>query len=275
MNHAVFAFAALTVLALAPVAAIATIDAQVEASLTYQGAVVKLDHVLIVRHGNEENRPDGPELRIFLSDRDIPLTVAAAANTLTAQAYARRGGFTGVVIVADPIGRTSNTVTYLLHAPGLAAGASVSSTDTDALSQFHVGADRASGAVALDSGDLKLTARFDAPVAANPITADLKGPAALASAPARALIACTAAIHSVDMDAAAKYDTAARMQDLSDFRAQAGEQAFGEALKGAPDAEGVAKTLTRVIVRGPNASAVLGEGTVAELVLEGDGWKCN
>ena len=261
--------------ALAPCAVVARADARVEASLTYQGAVVKLDHVLVVRHGNEENRPDERELRIFLSDRDIPLTVAAAATTLTAQAYVRRANFSGVVIVADPAGQKLGAVTYVLHAPGIPAGTSVSSTNGDAFSRLRVAGDRASGAAAIDADDLKLTVAFDAPVEANPITADLKGARALASAPVQAMLACMHAIHVVDMGALAKVNTSERMQGLAEFRAQAGEQVFREALKSAPDAAAAAKTVQRVIERGPNASVVLGEGTVAELVLENGVWKCN
>ena len=38
--------------------------------------------------------------------------------------------------------------------------------------------------------------------------------------------------------------------------------------------DAVAKTLTRVIVRGPNATVLTRDGTVAGMVLEADGWKC-
>ena len=262
-----------SVLAAPPVFAGA--DSKVEASMTYRGVTMKLDHVLIVRHGNEENAPQQPELRIYLSDQDIPLTIAESANTLAAKAYARRGNFNGVVIVAFPTSETSGAVTYVLHAPGIPAGTSVSTINGDALSHFLVAGGRASGTVAIDSDDLKIDATFDAPVALNPITEDLKGASALGSAPAKAMLVCTHAVHMADMDALARLNSASRMQGLSEFRAEAGDKAFREELMGEPDADAVAKTVTRVIVRGENASVIMGESAVAELVLEGGVWKCD
>jgi hypothetical protein len=41
---------------------------------------VNLNHVLIVRYGNEEGFGGGPELRILLADREIPLSVAGLAD---------------------------------------------------------------------------------------------------------------------------------------------------------------------------------------------------
>lgn len=55
-------------------------DSQVQATLTFRGATVNLNHVLIVRYGNEEGFGGGPELRILLADREIPLSVAGLAD---------------------------------------------------------------------------------------------------------------------------------------------------------------------------------------------------
>jgi hypothetical protein len=247
----------------------------VEASLTFGGATVKLDHVLIVRQGNEEGMGDGPELRIFLSDREIPPAQAGAATTSGAKQYLHSGKFNGVLIVADPQGAKPSGEVTLLNAPGFEEGHFATSTSTDAFSKLAVAGGRASGIVTFASDDLKVAATFDAPVMDNPVTSDLKGASALASAPAQAMLACTRALHLGDMAAMSKVYTPARIEALNAYKAQAGEAAFREALKSDPDAAAVARTLKRVIVRGPNASVMLSDGTVAEMVLETDGWRCD
>ncbi len=71
----------------------------------------------------------------------------------------------------------------------------------------------------------------------------------------------------------AKYASAARQKEISAFRAKAGEAAFRDALKQAPDGASVTKTIKRLVVRGTTASVVLEGGEVAELVQEGGAWK--
>ncbi len=75
------------------------------------------------------------------------------------------------------------------------------------------------------------------------------------------------------MAAVAKYSTAARQKELGAFQAKAGEKAFREALKQAPDGASVTTSLKRLVVRGTTASVVLGGGEVNELVQEGGAWK--
>lgn len=250
--------------------------AHVEASLAFRdGAKVKLDHILIVRQGNEEGMGEGPELRIFLSDQPILPTIAGAATTSGVKQFLASGKFNGVELIADPEGHKSGGQAQVLNAPGLAPGQFATASNTDAFSKLTVAGGRASGTANFDNDDLKVTASFDAPVMDNPVTADLKGAAVLASAPAQAMLACTRAMRGGDLAAMAKFNTAARMRGLTDFKAQAGDAAFREALKGAPDPAAVAKTLTRVIVRGPNASVLTSDGIVAGMVLEADGWKCD
>ena len=58
--------------------------ARVEATLHYNGQALPLTKVLVLQNGNEEGLEDGPHLRIYLSDGDIPLAVAGDAGTLRA-----------------------------------------------------------------------------------------------------------------------------------------------------------------------------------------------
>jgi hypothetical protein len=247
--------------------------AKVDATLRYNGQTIKLTKILAVQNGNEEGLEDGPRLRIFLSDGDIPLTAAGAAGVLRAKAYAREAGVNGVVILADPAGKSGEAVASLLNAPGVEPGSFASVTSTNAFTELKVTASRAVGSVSIDDAPVELKAKFDAPLTADPVTTDLKGKAALGSAPVQALIAFRDALRKGDMAALDKYATAARQKEIGAFRAKAGEAGFREALKHAPDGASVTKTIKRLVVRGTTASVVLEGGEVAELVQEGGAWK--
>lgn len=246
---------------------------QVDATLSFNGTTLKLTKVLVLLNGNEEGLEDGPRLRIFLSDGDIPLATAGAAGVLRAKAYAREAGINGVVILADPAGKVIGAEASLLNAPGMEPGSFASVTSTSALTALKVTASRASGSISIDDRPVTVKAKFDAPLSADPVTTDLKGKAALGSAQVQALIAFRDALRKGDMAGIAKYASAARQKEISAFRAKAGEAAFRDALKQAPDGASVTKTIKRLVVRGTTASVVLEGGEVAELVQEGGAWK--
>ena len=251
-------------------AAVAEQAARLTAPLHYNGQALPLTKVLILQDGNEAGLKDGPHLRIYLSDGEIPL---GAAGGLRAQAYARDAGINGIVILADPSGKSRAGVISLLNAPGLQPGAFASINSTDAFKELRVTASRAAGAIAVDSQGFRLEASFDAPLAANPVTSNLTGEAALDSAPVKALIAYHDALTKADMAAIARLVTAARMKALSAYRTQAGEKAFREAVKEEGDGAAVAKAVKRLIVRGSEALVVLDGGEIAELTREADAWK--
>jgi hypothetical protein len=246
---------------------------QVDATLSFNGTTLKLTKVLVLLNGNEEGLEDGPRLRIFLSDGDIPLATAGAAGVLRAKAYAREAGINGVVILADPAGKAIGAEASLLNAPGMQPGSFASVTSTSALTALKVTASRASGSISIDDTPVTLKAKFDAPLSADPVTTDLKGKAALGSTQVQALIAFRDALRKGDMAGIAKNASAARQKEISAFRAKAGEAAFRDALKQAPDGASVTKTIKRLVVRGTTASVVLEGGEVAELVQEGGAWK--
>jgi len=249
--------------------------ARLQATLHYNGQTLPLTKVLVLQNGNEEGLEDGPHLRIYLSDGDIPLAAAGDAGTLRAKAYARDAGINSVVILADPSGKSLAGATVLLNAPGLEPGAFASTNGTDAFKELHLAAGRVSGAVATDGKVFTLDASFDAPLTAYPVTSDLTGKPALDSAPVKALIAYHDALLKGDMAAMARVATAAQVKGISEFRAQAGEKAFREAVKQEGGGAAVAKAVKRLVVRGSTASVVLKGGEVAELTLEGDAWKVN
>ena len=254
-------------------AAAAEEAARLEATLHYNGRTMPLTKMLVLQNGNEEGLEDGPHLRIYLSDGEIPVGVAGGAGTLRAKAFARDAGISGVVILADPSGKSLAGAIYLLNAPGLEPGSFASSNGTDTFKELHVAAGRATGSAAIDGEAFTLDANFDAPLTAYPVTSDLTGKAAIDSAPVKVLIAYRDALQKGDMAAIARVATAEQVKGLSEFRSQAGEKAFRAAVKQEGGGAAVAKAVKRLIVRGSTASVVLKGGEVAELALEGDAWK--
>lgn len=97
-------------------AAAAEEAARLEATLHYNGRTLPLTKMLVLQNGNEEGLEDGPHLRIYLSDGEIPVGVAGGAGTLRAKAFARDAGISGVVILADPAGKSLAGATFLLNA---------------------------------------------------------------------------------------------------------------------------------------------------------------
>jgi hypothetical protein len=247
--------------------------AQVDATLRVNGKTLKLTKVLALQNGNEEGLEDGPRLRIFVSDGDIPIAIAGAAGVLRAKAYAREAGIAGAVIVADPAGKSRDAMVSVLNAPGLDPGSFTSVTSGNAFGELKVTTARVSGTISIEGDLVELKAKLDAPISADPVTADLKGKAALGSAQVQALIAFRDALRKGDMAAVAKYATAGRQKEIAAFRARAGDAGFKEALAHAPDGASVTKTIKRLIVRGSTASVVLEGGAVTELVQDGGAWK--
>jgi len=247
--------------------------AGVEGSLTYNGATRPLDHVLILRHGNEEGMEDGARLRILLSDREIPRRYAGGATVLGSKTYAIENGITAVVVRGDPAGKERGGQISLLNAPGMEPGLTVSTSTTNAFEALEVAGDNVRGAVALRDPPFALSAKFSAPITPDPVTADLKGKPAVESAPAKALIALYDALGKGDLAGAGKYASPAKMKGMVEFRTQAGDEAFRRAVSSELGTIPLAKRITRVVIRGTNAAVLLGRGELAELVQESDGWR--
>ena len=247
--------------------------AQVDATLRLSGKAIKLTKALALQNGNEEGLEDGPRLRIFLSDGNIPIAIAGAAGVLRAKAYARNAGIAGVVILADPTGKSRDATVSVLNAPGQDPASFSSVTSSNAFGELKVTTARVSGSISIEGDVVELKAKLDAPISADPVTADLKGKAALGSAQAQALIAFRDALRKGDMAAVIKYATVQRQKEIAAFRTRVGDAGFKDALAHTPDGASVTKTIKRLIVRGTTASVVLENGEVTELVQDSGAWK--
>ena len=245
------------------------------ATLRIAGKTVTLNRVLALRHGDEEGMAEGPHLRIFLTDRDLPLDIAGRATILRAKGFAQAAGISGVMIRTDPAGKGKSAEVSVLAAPGLKPEMFALATSTAAFNELKVSGNQVTGAISIKTDDLALEGRFDAPIATNPVTADLKGKAALDSPAAQAIVNYVASLRKADLAAAGKYATPAKLKEIQDFRAQAGEAAFKEALRAGPDGPTLAKNIKRVVVRGASATVITSDGTSFDVIQDGGNWKAD
>jgi len=275
------AFLALTVV----LCAAADDGPRVDGVLINAGATVKLDHVLVVQSGNEEGLQDGPHLRIFLTDGEIPLMIAGAATTVDAVGFARQAKIYGVVILADPTGSNMNAGAYNLNLPPWVTpappGFAAKTPDPHIIRQLQVTATHASGEAHIDLVRGSVSASFDAPITPDPVTQDLSGDAAIDSAPAKAFLVYADALARGDMAAVSKYATtryASRIAALySGYSRYPGLGAAGWAKFIASDRNMAAlpNSISRVIVRGNSATVVFQLKAAASLIFDEGSWKVN
>lgn len=261
---------ALLILAVEP--ALAVEPGKVEGSLAYKGKRVELEHILVVRYGNEEGTPQGPHLRIFLSDREIPLGLASTVTLYSLRQALHAAGGNAVVLKADPRGRGKKAQVELLSAAELPWPMVETASLPEAFTRLALANRHLSGAATVHSGELEVDAVFDAPVLENAVTASFDGKAARASAPARALIACNAAVGKEDLDALGNCFSDFDLKEVERYRAEIGAKAFAEQAKSRPGAADFARTVRRVVVRGERATVRTGEDFV-EMVRENGVWK--
>lgn len=256
----------------APLGVHAADQGKVVGSLSYQGQRVALEHVLVVRYGNQEGTPQGAHLRVFLADRPIPLALASTVTLYSLRRMLHAAGANAVVLRTDARGRSGKAEVELLAAAGLPWPMSETASVADAFTRIVLGGGRLSGTVAVHRGDLAVEAEFTAPLAEQRITANFSGKAARNSAPARALIACVAAMRREDLDALGACFSDFDRKELERYRAAIGAEAFAKQAKSRPGASEFAAAIRRVVQRGDDATVVTGDDFV-EMVRENGVWK--
>jgi hypothetical protein len=252
-------------------------ETRLDACLVNDGSYVKLDHILLVQNGNEEGLEDGPHLRIFITNGVIPLSVAGAATTLEAAAFAKETKIYGIVILADSAGRSMDGKAYNLNLPPPAKSASdncaAKTPDPHMFQQFRVNGERASGQLVREFGRGHVTAVFDAPITPDPVTQDLSGSDAIESAPGKVYVAYAQAALSGDMAALSGFATPLHARQVNALHSQMGDTAFKQWLAASPNMASLPNSITRVVIRGNSASVVSRGKEFDSLVFDGTSWK--
>lgn len=271
-------------LALFPAAAIAIDPGVAKGTLQVEGDAVTLSHSLALRQDNTEGLLDGPELRLLLSDREVPPSALAGPQLTGIERLARSGGVRGILLRLEADARPDSVFGTLLYPP-TELGASLTyftlSGEGAGFQRFETGDKRILGEAAHRSHPeadfpgmvrFEYQAGFSAPVFQDlDVTADLKGRAAQDSEPARAFLVFEQALRDADLAAAFARMTEARAEELRNFLEQIGESEFrAQAVAMLPPNEVRKGQIERVVIRGKRATLIyrepgaLGAGTLVE-----------
>ena len=232
---------------------------------------IEVSHAIALMQDNAEGLLDhGPQMRVLLSDRDVPIEALDGIAFPPVRAMAQKGDLRGLLLEFDPADRKSLRITILAKPDDPTEFApTLSLSDSNGLwrrltaDAAHVEGDFQ----ASDGSDIAFS--FSAPVSTDPVVADLKGAAALSSEQVRVLTARTQALARGDLAAALALTSRQAGADLKDAAPAELKQLSGpmaELLK-------ALKGVTRVVVRKRSAVAIMPGGDVSSLVFEDGGWK--
>jgi hypothetical protein len=238
-------------------------------------------------HDNAEGLLDKPkELRIVLSDREIPQESLRGIIFLPVEDLAREGKVQGLLMQFDPDDKTKILVT-LLRPPSRAGSSLMTLTLVDStknlFKRMDISKRRVTGDIdhvdtrkagSDDLPQLSFSAKFDAPLFHElPVTADLKGKAAQGSPLVKVLREKIDALKKGDFDAVKRISTERANRTTTKFLAQMGDQAKVFAKEAAGDLEQSLKTMQRIVVRGDDAVMIFSKKGWATFRKEGGQWK--
>jgi hypothetical protein len=236
----------------------------------HDGVGIALSHALALAQDNAEGLLEHPaQMRILLSDRDVPIQALYGAIFPPVRAMASRGEVRGVLLEFDPTDRTKLSITPLAKPDDPTATlTTISRSDSNGVwRQLTITATSVAGDYQDDDTGLKVV--FNAPLAADPVVADLKGLAARSSEQVRVLAARAEALGRGDLAAAAALTA---RQSSDDLKSMPPDQL--KAMSPAMSAEvRQLKAIQRVVVRQHTAVALLSADESASLVFEDGQWK--
>ena len=265
-------FISLTFCILLPVQARAIDPGTVTGTLTVDKDAILLKHAYAHLHDNTEGWLDtGKEIRILLTDREIPQEALAGLNVFfTLSEMLKQDKLRGMLIRFDPAAPNSIVITILYPPkdPSEAlANKTLSYGDRSPIDKLKINDQRVVGAIRQHTdGSNELgwpeedySLSFSAPLFKEPaVTADLSGKEALKSPQITALLAKCAAMAKGDMKKARQYATDRSNHETDAYLAQAGEEAKPMLRQMATEMEQTIKTTPlRLVVRGDKATLIV------------------
>jgi hypothetical protein len=234
------------------------------------GRPMIFSHAVALRQDDIEGQLlSGPGIWVLLSDRAVPVEALEGGEFPPVDEMAKAGQVRGLLVQFDPADRTKAHITILDTDPADpdASPATLTVSDSEGL---WTRLEEAGGHV---SGDFTerdgMAFSFDTPILENPVTQDLKGPAARAS-PFAALIEVQAkAFAAGDMPAALALLSASSRAHFGTVTPALAAMLKGQAATTLAAAHG----LTRVVIRGNTATALAPDGAAYGFVREEGAWK--
>ncbi|HEY2357768.1 MAG TPA: hypothetical protein VGH86_09990 [Phenylobacterium sp.] len=236
---------------------------------SHEGVKLAFSHAVALSQDNTEGLlDDGPQVRLVLSDVEVPPAALYGVVFPPIIGMARNDAVHGVMIEFSPKDPKAMHVTVLSKPQELGASlTNVSMSNSQGVfKNLVVNATRVVGDY--DGGsddDFKFS--FSAPVFTDPLQADLRGPAAQGSEQVRVLVARAEAIGRGDLPAALALSS--QGSGLHGIPPEMVKQVAKEA----PAMIRQLKAIKRVVVRQATAVALMGDGSWSNLVLENGAWK--
>lgn len=268
-----------------PAPAFAIDPGTAQGSMTADGITVPLTHAVALLYGNEEGLLDGPELRLLLSDREVPLAVLSGPILDRLDDLARRGEVRGLVLRLDPqrlmAAQVNGTVllapadperslTFLtLDGGGSIEALEVSETRVAGTLAFTLTGDTPADSVAAQ-------VRFSAPRFRDVIVARVSGSQAADSPPVQVLIRWNEALRAGDFDALKGLSSNEKYAELETFRADVGDEALRKVVASeVPTGDEVRRQIKEMVIRGDRAFIIIDDDetrNVATASRIGDRW---
>lgn len=246
--------------------------------LVIEGQATPLMHAYAFERDNAEGMMDGAELRILLTDVEVPDAARQLARLVPSFGplgqQASEGKLKGVLIKVDPAkAKDAAYITVLIQGPPGQSFMTITRSPAP-FERFETANGRISGGGEI--GPFK--GSFDAPlIKMAPVKEHLKGKAAAESAPAKAFLATEQAMRKGDLAAAQKGMTAAKWHGVEAFVQQVGAAEFAkQATQFFLDTATRTGQIKDAVLRADSAFLVVDEGNGklgVPLVLEGGQWK--
>jgi hypothetical protein len=262
--------AGLAALALATAGSALALDPGV-ASGHYAGDGTKLafTHAVALNQDDAEGFLDhGPQVRVLLSQEDVPVAALYGIAFPPVRQMARTGAVHGVLLEFSPKDKTVLQVTVLAQSGE--AGAfmhSLSLSRNTGLWKTLTASDTRVAGDYDGAGEPDLAFSFSAPVFTDAVVSDLKGPEAVASEPVKLLITRAQLLAKGDL-AGAKAISAkgSQIQDISPEMLKMASSQIAGVLK-------QYRAAKRVVIRHETAAVVLDAHSWASLIREDGVWK--
>jgi hypothetical protein len=258
-----------------------------QGSLEVNQEIIALTQGYAHLHDNGEGLLDRPkELRILLTDREVPQESLRGIAVLPVHDLAKQGQVRGLLIRLNPKDHSSVLVTLLyppansretfptqtLRSSGQKLPIKLKISGNRVTGEIHHPAEGERDPIGLPK--LNYTVKFSAPLFHElAITADLKGKAAQDSSQARLLREKARALAKGDFEAVHRLSTERANRQTQVFLAEVGSEARFFAEKAAADMERSIKLIRRVVVRGKRAVVIFSKTQWSNFVQEDGEWK--
>jgi hypothetical protein len=262
--------AVLAGLALATAAPAAALEpATASGHYTGDGAKLSFSHAVVLGQDDAEGLLDhGPQVRVLLSQEDVPVSALYGIAFPPVRQMAKAGQVHGVLLEFSPKDKTSLQVTVL--SPPTEPGEFMHSLSLSRTSGLWKKLDAAETRVSGDydgAGDPDLVFSFSAPIFTDPVQSDLKGPEAANSEFVKLLIMRAQLMAKGDLAGAKALSVkGSQIADMPPQMLKAMASEIPQVIK-------QYRAAKRVVVRKETANVLLGEHSWASFVREDGVWK--